>query len=101
MPAGGGETFQRRSRRCSLIKVIRLWIELRRETLDVFARHQLIRTPEAHADAQVIEPFDHPHLLRNTRDPQLRHGKLTHAEIHTMGHTSRAAFGCNSIIASL
>jgi len=50
VPARGGEPLQQRLFGRRLIEVVGLGIELRREALDVFARHQLLRTLEPHPD---------------------------------------------------
>src|SRR5215813_1630061 len=57
VPARGGEPLQKRPLRCRVIEMIGLGIKLGCETLDVFAGHQLVGTPEAHAKTQIVEPL--------------------------------------------
>src|SRR5438132_2205010 len=59
MPTRRGEALQRRLLGGGLVEVVGLRIELRREPLDVLSRHELFRALEAHAEREIVEPFDH------------------------------------------
>src|ERR1700727_638036 len=59
VPARSRETLKQRALCGRLVEVVGLGIEFGREPLDVFARDSLFRALEAHAEDQIIEPFDH------------------------------------------
>jgi hypothetical protein len=56
VPARGSKLFKRRTLRRSLVKVIRLWIELGGKALDVFPAYMLLKRIPTHTSSN---PFDH------------------------------------------
>jgi hypothetical protein len=55
----------------NFVEVIRLRIELGRETLDIVRRNLNLFAFEAHAEAEIIKPFDHVRLpLDRPRSPR-------------------------------
>jgi len=59
VPARSGEAFQWCLFGGRFVKVVRLWIELRCEPLDVFGRDNFFLALKAHANSKIVEPFDH------------------------------------------
>ena len=50
------------------VKMVRLWIELRCEPLDIFGRDSFFLALKTHANSKIVEPFDHglsPQLIAN------------------------------------
>src|SRR5262245_7792116 len=59
VPARGSKPLKGRTLRRSLVKMIRLWIELGGKALDVFPAYMFFRALEAHPDVHIFEPLDH------------------------------------------